>query len=70
MAAVEFDAHITNGKIEIPPAHQRELAGPVHVIVLPRSPATIATKIDELLAQPLNVPGFRPLTRDEAHALR
>jgi len=67
MSAVEFDAHITNGTIEIPPSHRAELAGPVHVIVWPQSVPASGTKIDELLTRPLNVPGFRPLTRDEAH---
>jgi hypothetical protein len=67
MNAIEFDAQVTNGTIEIPAAHRGELSGSVHVIVLPQSPAAQATKIDELLARPLVVPGFRPLTRDAAH---
>lgn len=67
MAAVEFDAHVANGAIPIPPAHQDHLHGAVHVIVIPRAVSGSVNKIDELLASPLKVDGFRPLTRDEAH---
>jgi hypothetical protein len=64
---VEFDTHVTNGTIEIPTVHRSELQGAVHVIVIPQPPAGRATKIDELLASPLQIPEFRPLARDEAH---
>jgi hypothetical protein len=67
VALIEFDAQITNGTIEIPAAHRGDVVGRVHVIVLPHLATAPATKIDELLAEPLNIPGFRPLTRDEAH---
>jgi hypothetical protein len=67
MISVEFDAHVTNGTIEIPPVHRGELKGSVHVIIIPQAPGGRATKIDELLACPLQIPGFQPLTREEAH---
>ena len=72
MSAVEFDTQVVNGTIEIPLAHRADLVGPVHVIVLPQSPANAtpaanATIIDRLIAKPLNVPGFVPFTREEAH---
>jgi hypothetical protein len=67
MAAIEFDATVTNGTIQVPAAHQRELEGEVHVVVYPRSVSNAPSKIDELLHQPLDVSGFRPLTREEAH---
>jgi len=70
MAPVEFDAEIANGTIEIPDIHRSELMGPVHVLVYPKGRSGAATKIDELIAHPLNVPGFRPLTRDESHERR
>jgi hypothetical protein len=70
VAAIEFDAQITNGSIEIPAAHRGALLGAVHVIVFPQARYAGATKIDELIAHPLQVPGFRPLTRDEAHERR
>lgn len=67
MIAVEFDAQIKNGTIEIPPAHRNELVGSVHVIVLPQSRNADCNMIDRLLANPLKVPGFVPLTRDEVY---
>ncbi|MDX1946065.1 MAG: hypothetical protein SFU86_11765 [Pirellulaceae bacterium] len=67
MIAVEFETQVTDGKIEIPPAHRDALRGSVRVIVLsnPRQPGP--SLIDELLANPLPIPNFQPLTRDEAH---
>jgi hypothetical protein len=67
MAAIEFEAQVTNGAIEIPPVHRAELQGSVHVIVIPAARAAGHSMIDELLAHPLQVTGFRPLTRDQAH---
>jgi hypothetical protein len=67
MAAIEFDARVSNGNIEIPAAHRSSLQGEVHVIVFPQASGGDAGKIDEWLRHPLRVPGFRPLTRDEAH---
>ena len=67
MAAVEFDAHVADGTIPIPPAHHDAIQGSVHVIVIPHAVSGPSTKIDELLANPLKIDGFRPLSRDEAH---
>ncbi len=70
MSAVEFDAQITDDTIKIPTAFKGELKGPVHVIVLPQAANGQAKKIDELLANPLKIDNFHPLTRDEAHERR
>jgi hypothetical protein len=67
MSAVQFDAQVTNGTIEIPAVHRDEVQGAVHVIIIPQPPLGCNTKIDELLAHPLQIPGFQPLARDEAH---
>jgi len=67
MSPIEFDAQITNGTIEIPTAHRGSLQGDVHVIVFFKDDHGGTSKIDELLRQPLIVPEFHPLTRDEAH---
>jgi hypothetical protein len=67
MSAIEFDARVTNGTIEIPSAHRGVLQGEVHVIVYPQSNSASHSKIDDLLSHPLAVPGFQRLTRDEAH---
>jgi len=70
MSPIEFDARITDGTIKIPPAHRGSLNGDVHVIVFAKGNGGSGTKIDELLREPLHVPDFRPLTRDEAHERR
>ena len=70
MAAIEFDAQITNGTIEIPAAHRQALQGDVHVVIYPQLTPSGESKIDELLRAPLQVSGFRPLTREQAHERR
>ena len=67
MIAIEFDAQVSNGHIEIPSQHRSQLQGTVHVVVFPQPESTGTDKIDELLRNPIHLPGFRPLTRDEAH---
>jgi len=70
MAAIEFDAQVIDDTIKIPAVYEGEVKGHVHVIVFPSPSSGTPTKIDELLANPLQVDGFRPLTRDEAHGRR
>ena len=67
MNAVEFDAQVSDGKIPIPPAHHAAIQGAVHVIVIPQIAVGPMTKIDELIANPLQIAAFRPLTREESH---
>jgi hypothetical protein len=67
MIAIEFDAQVTNGQIEIPNQHRSQLQGTVHVVVFPQSETKGTNKIDELLRQPIQMPTFQPLTRDQAH---
>lgn len=66
VSAVEFVSVVTNGSIPIPEAHKNQLRGAVRVIVVPQQPLG-TSKIDELLAHPIELPGFRPLTREQAH---
>ena len=69
MHTVEFQTTVKNGTIEIPPEHQGEF--PDHVKVTLQSidaPPGGENLIDELIARPLKLPGFRLLTREEAHA--
>lgn len=69
MQAVEFQTTIKNGTIEIPQNLRDQIGSRVRVIVLSVEHRTTATTaIDELLAHPVKVPGFQPLTREEAHA--
>ena len=69
MQAIEFQAEIKNGVIEIPRRYLRNLSNRVRVILLiEQTPETTANFIDQLLAQPVRVQGFRPLTREEIYA--
>lgn len=68
MYAIEFQTRIKDGVIQIPHHYQERLREMVRVIVLVDvSPAT-ETFIDQLLAQPLQIPDFQPLRRDEIYA--
>ena len=68
MYAVEFKARVADGMIQIPDPYRNQINDMVRVIVLMESPATEETYIDLLLAEPLRVPDFEPMHRDETHA--
>ena len=69
MYSIEFRIQVKNGTVEVPAEHRDKFTGGVKVILVAedyvRSGANL---IDQLLAQPLIVPGFKPLSRDDAHA--
>ncbi len=68
MYAVEFQTTIKNGVIEIPVEYQQNLRS-VRVILLAEDVAqTTKSFIDQLLAKPLRVKDFHPLTREEIYA--
>lgn len=67
--SIEFKATVNNGTIEIPEEHRDRLEGNVRVIVVAEEKQTpVANLIQELLEQPLQIPDFRPLTRDEIYS--
>ena len=69
MTTVEFQATANDGAIEIPPGYRDRVTGRVRVILLTdEARALKANMIDVLLAHPVDVQDFRPLTREEAHA--
>jgi len=69
MYAIEFQATVKNGVIEIPRQYLRNLTNRVRVILLvEEADKTTVNFIDQLLAHPVRVKGFRPLTREEVHA--
>jgi len=68
MYAIEFQTHVKNGVIQIPSLYQERFKEMVRVIVLIDAPSTTETFIDQLLAQPLQIPDFQPLRRDEIYA--
>jgi hypothetical protein len=67
MYAVEFQAQIKNGTIEIPEAYRSHFKKRVRVILLAEEESSTMTLIDQLLQHPLKVAGFKPLTREEMY---
>ena len=72
MYAVEFKATIKNGTIEVPKRFRSEINETVKVIILKdhqtkRKVASSPDSISSLMAAPLQIAGFNPLTRDECH---
>jgi len=70
MSAIEFQARVKNGNIEIPDEFKDKLTGPVRVIVLAEDKPAKADLIDRLLASPLRLEDFEPLTREEVYERR
>ncbi len=68
MYAVEFRAKVKNGSIEIPSEYRDRLKDEVKVIVMAEAEDRTDNLIDRLLEKPLQVHGFRPLSRDEIYA--
>jgi hypothetical protein len=69
MYAIEFQTTVKNGLIEIPRQYVRNLTNRVRVILLVEDASkTTVDFIDQLLAHPVRVKGFRPLTREEVYA--
>jgi hypothetical protein len=69
MRAVEFRARVKDGLIVIPPEYRDLVHGHVRVILLAdESPAVKVNMIDYLFAHPIEAPGFKPLTREDAHS--
>jgi hypothetical protein len=68
MQIIEFRAKTKNGIIQIPAEFMGMVAEDVQVILIAQSGKKQLVIIDELMANPLKVDGFKPMTRDEAHA--
>ena len=69
MLAVEFQTTVKNGTIEIPPEHRTRFKHRVRVILLAEETSRAAPNlIDQLLARPLRIADFHPMTREETHA--
>ena len=67
MYAVEFQATINDGIIEIPEVYRHRFKERVRVILLAEEESTTVNLIDQLLQHPLKVAGFKPFTRDEMY---
>jgi hypothetical protein len=68
MYAIEFHAEIKNGVIEIPKEYRNYFKDNVKVILLAEEKLPQpADMIEQLVANPLNIPDFKPLSREELH---
>ena len=69
MVTVEFHTKIKDGMIHIPAKYRRNLKEKVRVILVSEEAKSGKTNLlRELLANPVKIADFRPLSRDEAHA--
>ncbi len=69
METAQFKTKVKNGIIEIPKKYQGKFKDNVSVTLVSESNETKAENyLDELMAHPLKVKGFHPMTREEAHA--
>jgi len=67
MYAVEFQAKVKDGTIEIHEEYRTRFKERVRVILLAEEESTGANFIDHLLQHPLHIAGFKPLTREEIY---
>ncbi len=69
MFAVEFQANIRDGIIEIPEEYKQELSdcNSVKVIIMKKQKKLATGIIARLISNPVKVKDFTPLMRDEAH---
>jgi len=67
MIAIEFQARIKDGTIEVPIEFREQLSGTVRVIILRTEPQKTSKIIERLLKHPIQDPTFTPLRRDEVY---
>ena len=67
MKAIEFQTRVENGAIRIPEKYKGQLTGNVRVVIMIEDRPAESSIIKELLANPLKIPDFKPLTRDEIY---
>ena len=68
MQAVEFQAKIKNGMIEIPSEYKDKLHQIVWVILLTDEGEVTDNLIDQLLVSPIKAKNFKPLSRAEINS--
>lgn len=67
MSPVEFETKIENGSIRVPDEYKDRFKDPVRVILLADEETPGSDLIDRLLASPLKIAGFAPLSRQEIY---
>ncbi len=69
MVTVEFRTRIKDGMIHVPVRYRRILKEKVRVILISEEEKSAEPNLlRELLANPIQMAGFQPLSRDETHA--
>ncbi|RME48935.1 MAG: hypothetical protein D6796_05615 [Caldilineae bacterium] len=67
MRAIEFRTRVKDGMIEIPSQYRDTLEDVVRVIILADEKEPVENLIDRLLASPLKLKNFKPLSRAEIY---
>ena len=67
MFAIEFQARVKDGVIEIPEEYRDQLTESVRVIILTPAHSRGTGMIARLLEHPIQDPTFVPMTRDEIY---
>jgi len=67
MIAIEFQARVKDGTIEVPEQYRDQVNGDVRVIVLRTDHQKKSKIIERLLQHPLQDAAFRPLARNEVY---
>lgn len=67
MRAIEFQTKVKNGSISIPERYRNRIKGNVRVILLTDEDSENFDMVEYLLANPLDIEGFKPLTREEIY---
>ncbi len=67
MIAIEFQAHVKDGTIEVPLEYRDQLPGTVRVIILRTEVSKARNIIERMLKHPIQDPAFTPLHRDEMY---
>jgi hypothetical protein len=70
MVAIEFQAQVKDGIIEVPAAYRAQLTETVRVIILTPDRSQGTGILDRLLEAPIDDSTFTPLTRDEIYQER
>lgn len=68
--AIEFQAQIKDGIIEIPEAYRHQITDTVRVIILTNVRPPTTGLLAQLLEQPIHDPDFVPMARDDIYADR
>lgn len=67
MFSAEFEAEVKNGCIELPESLRERFHDRVRVRVMRDESGERPSLLDQWLLAPISVPGFIPLTREDAH---